>query len=58
VIYRVGRIGTFQRHEVEVIPGRYAVVGTRPGYRDVRREVEILPGSTPEPVMVKCEEIL
>jgi hypothetical protein len=58
VIYRVGRIGTFQRHELEVIPGRYAVVGTRPGYRDVRREVEIVPGSAPEPVMVKCEEPL
>ncbi len=58
VIYRVGRIGTFQRHEVEVIPGRYAVVGTRPGYRDVRRDVEIVPGSVPEPVTVKCEEPL
>jgi len=58
VIYRVGRIGTFQRHELEVIPGRYAAVGTRPGYRDVRREVEVVPGSVPEPVMVKCEEPL
>lgn len=58
VIYRVGRLGTFQRHEAEVLPGRYAVVGTRPGYRDVRREVEIVPGSVPEPVVVKCEEPL
>jgi len=58
VIYRVGRIGTFQRHEVEVIPGRYAVVGTRAGYRDVRQDVEILPGTAPEPVVVKCEEPL
>jgi len=58
VIYRVGRLGRFQRHEVEVIPGRYAVVGTRPGYRDVRREVEVVPGSTPETVVVMCEEPL
>ena len=41
VIYRVGRIGLFQRHEVEVIPGRYAVGGPRPGDRDVRRVVGI-----------------
>jgi hypothetical protein len=56
VIYRVGRMGTFQRREVELLPGRYAVVGTRPGYRDVRRDVEIPPGSEPGPVTVRCEE--
>jgi hypothetical protein len=56
VIYRVGRMGVFERREVELLPGRYAVVGTRPGYRDVRREVEIPPGSVPEPVLVRCEE--
>ena len=56
VIYRVGRMGAFERREVELLPGRYAVVGTRPGYRDVRREVEIPPGSDPEPVLVRCEE--
>jgi tetratricopeptide (TPR) repeat protein len=56
VIYRVGRMGAFERREVELLPGRYAVVGTRPGYRDVRREVEIPPGGVPEPVLVRCEE--
>jgi len=38
------------------LPGRYAVVGTRAGYRDVRREIEIPPGSVPDPVVVRCEE--
>jgi tetratricopeptide (TPR) repeat protein len=56
VIYRVGRIGAFDRHEVELLPGRYAVVGTRRGFRDVRREIEIPPGSVPPPVVVRCEE--
>jgi len=56
VIYRVGRVGAFQRRDVELLPGRYAVVGTRPGYRDVRREVEIPPGTSPDPVVVRCEE--
>jgi hypothetical protein len=32
------------------------VVGTRPGYRDVRRELVIVPGRQPEPLVVRCEE--
>ncbi len=56
VIYRVGQMGRFDAREVELLPGRYAVVGSRRGYRDVRRELEIAPGSTPGPVTVRCEE--
>ena len=56
VIYRVGQMGRFELREVELLPGRYAVVGSRRGYRDVRRELEIAPGSTPGPVIVRCEE--
>ena len=56
VIYRVGQMGRFESRDVELLPGRYAVVGTRAGYRDVRRDVEIPPGSTPGPVVVRCEE--
>jgi hypothetical protein len=32
------------------------VVGTRDGYRDVRREVVLPPGAPPSPVIVRCEE--
>ncbi len=56
VINRVGRIGSFARQRVELLPGRYAVVGSRVGYRDVRREVVILPGQQPAPVTVRAEE--
>jgi len=56
VIYRVGRMGSFERREVELMPGRYAVVGTRPGYRDVREDVVIRPGELPGPVAVRCKE--
>ncbi len=56
VIYRVGQMGRFEAREVELLPGRYAVVGSRRGYRDVRRDLEIAPGSTPGPVVVRCEE--
>jgi hypothetical protein len=42
--------------EVELLPGRYTVVGTRNGYRDVRQEVVLPPGTPAAAVVVKCEE--
>ena len=41
---------------LELAPGSYTVVGTRPGYRDVRREINVVPGATLEPVVIRCEE--
>jgi hypothetical protein len=57
-IYRVGQYGTFDRRDFELLPGRYTVVGTRPGFRDVRHEVVLVPGSGPTAVVVKCEEAI
>lgn len=56
VIWRVGQLGTFTVREVELLPGRYTVVGTRTGYRDVRREVEVRPGAQPAVATIRCEE--
>jgi tetratricopeptide (TPR) repeat protein len=55
-IYRVGRIGVFERRDVELLPGRYTVVGVRAGYRDVRHELTILPGREAPAVTIRCEE--
>jgi tetratricopeptide (TPR) repeat protein len=55
-IYRVGQSGTFAQRDLELRPGRYTVVGTRTGFRDVRREVILMPGSGPSAIVVKCEE--
>jgi hypothetical protein len=41
---------------VELLPGRYTVVGTRTGFRDVRREVVLPPGTVPAAIVVRCEE--
>jgi eukaryotic-like serine/threonine-protein kinase len=46
-IYRVGTLGAFQQRSLELVPGSYTVVGTRPGYRDVRREISVMPGAAP-----------
>lgn len=56
VIYRIGALGAFEQRSLELAPGSYTVVGTRPGYRDVRREINVMPGATLEPVVIRCEE--
>jgi tetratricopeptide (TPR) repeat protein len=56
LVYRVGRLGTFQSRELELLPGRYTIVGRRPGFRDVRREVVVGPGASPGPVDIRCTD--
>lgn len=59
VLYRVGRLGTFSRRALELKPGRYTAVGSRPGYRDVRREFDVRPGQPmPGPVVIVSEEAI
>lgn len=58
VIYTVGELGTFTSRTVELRPGTYVVVGTRAGYRDVRRNVKIAATGNPEPILVRCEETI
>src|SRR5690554_670332 len=55
-IYQVGRLGTFDETSVELRPGRYVAVGTRPGYRDVREEFVVGFGSELESVTIRCDE--
>lgn len=55
-IYRVGTLGAFEQRSLELVPGSYTVVGTRPGFRDVRREIRVMPGAAPEPVVIRCED--
>lgn len=56
MIYRIGELGAFEQRSLELAPGSYTVVGTRPGYRDVRREITVVPGAIPPPVVIRCEE--
>jgi len=55
-IQRVGTFGAFSRREIELKPGKYTVVGTRPGFRDVRRDVTIAPGRDVQTISVSCVE--
>jgi eukaryotic-like serine/threonine-protein kinase len=54
-IVNVGTFGSFTRREVELKPGRYTVIGSREGYRDVRRDISVSPGQT-QTISVSCYE--
>ena len=55
-IYKVGKLGSFETQEIELRPGTYVAVGSRPGYRDVRLEFRVAPEIDLQPVVVRCEE--
>ena len=52
----VGAFGAFARRDIELKPGRYTVIGTRNGYRDVRRDITVSPGQSAQTVSVACSE--
>lgn len=55
---RIGRLGKFDRKVVEIRPGHYVLLGTRPGFRDVRIEIVVEPGKTVAPIVVLCQEAI
>lgn len=57
-VYRVGELGKFTTHALELKPGRYVAIGTRAGYRDVREDFEVAAGAEHVAVEVRCEEPL
>lgn len=55
-VYKVGELGRFDARELTLKPGRYVAVGTRAGYRDVRREFEVAADGPVSAIIVRCEE--
>jgi hypothetical protein len=55
-ITSVGSFGSFSRRDIELKPGRYTVIGTRDGYREVRRDITVSPGEESLTVNVSCSE--
>jgi tetratricopeptide (TPR) repeat protein len=55
-IYHVGRLGQFISQQLELRPGTYTVVGSRPGYRDVRQTLTVKPGPEQPSLDIRCEE--
>jgi hypothetical protein len=57
-VMRVGPLGRFREKSLALRPGSYVVVGTRRGYRDARHTLVVAPGRSPEPLTVRCDEVL
>lgn len=57
-LLRVSTLGKFTRQTRELLPGQYVAVGARPGYRDVRVEFTVMPGTAPGTVTVVCNETI
>jgi tetratricopeptide (TPR) repeat protein len=55
-ISQLGPLGTFSRKEIRLRPGRYLIMGSRDGRRDVRREFEVTPKMPP--VEISCQETI
>jgi hypothetical protein len=55
-IYRVGELGQFVERTVQLKPGRYVVLGARVGFRDVRQEINLVPGKAEGSIVVQCNE--
>lgn len=55
-IYKVGKLGVFSTRALDLRPGAYVAVGSRPGYRDVRLEFRVAPEIEMKPIVIQCEE--
>jgi hypothetical protein len=55
-VYKIGKLGKFSATELELRPGTYVAVGSRPGFRDVRIEFRVGPEMDMQPVAIRCEE--
>ena len=57
-IQKFRTLGPLTQTELELKPGRYVLVGTRDGYRDVRREILLKPGEAAPVVELRCSEAI
>ncbi|MCC5887135.1 MAG: hypothetical protein JJT88_11950 [Gammaproteobacteria bacterium] len=55
-ILRVARLGSFEQRNIDLRPGLYTAVGTRPGFRDIRLEFRVAPNPSANEVMIRTEE--
>jgi len=57
-LFKVARLGSFDKTAVSLKPGRYIVAGSRMGYRDVRIEFTLTDQGLDEPIAVSCTELI
>jgi tetratricopeptide (TPR) repeat protein len=56
VLYRVGKLGSFDARRIKLRPGRYTAQGSRPGFRDVRVQFQVSHTMKNITVTIQCTE--
>jgi tetratricopeptide (TPR) repeat protein len=57
-LFRVAKLGVFDKTAVSLKPGRYIVAGTRMGFRDVRIEFTVTGEQFDQPIAISCNEAI
>ncbi len=55
-VYKIGDFGKIESMSLELIPGKYTIVGKRRGFRNVRHELVLLAGEPVPPISIRCTE--
>ena len=55
-VFKVGKLGTFEKLELFLRPGKYTVLGSRNGYKDVRKEILVKAGESEHRITIMCQE--
>ena len=55
-VFKIARLGTFSKHQLQLRPGPYTIIGTRNGYRDVRVTIQVSPENNNSTILISCEE--
>lgn len=55
-IFKVGKLGKFGQRKVELKTGKYTIVGSRSGFRDVRKVLTVSSDMQTKTIQVHCDE--
>ncbi len=56
VIFKVGKFGKLEQRKLDLKIGKYTVVGSRQGYRDVRKTFTVSSDMPEKTIIVRCDE--
>lgn len=58
VVYKVGDFGKLTAKKLNLRPGHYTIVGSRDGYRDVKKVLKVSSGDSSMVIRIQCRETI
>ncbi len=56
VVFKVGKFGKFEQQKLDLKIGKYTIVGSRQGYRDVRKTFTVTANMSDKIILIRCDE--